>query len=135
MPNSKIAAGISLIICAISMVGMAIPYYTGLDGNDGGFALITVCLAVFTVAMICAVVFRWMSYKEKKILNGENLAHWTYTDDEWRKFADAEQVVDAAGMRATFVFGIVFSAICAIGFYIYNPEIGIYVACIMVGLA
>jgi len=134
MSNSKKYALISLIVSLAALVGIFVPSLAGIDGFDGGFAISAVCIVVFLTAFICAIVFWWMSRKEDKITHGENLAHWTYTDEEWTKFAQTERKMDASGKKILFFIILGFAVLCGVGFMIMDPENGIYVAYAMAGL-
>jgi MFS family permease len=134
MSNPRKSALTSLVVSAISLIGIFIPSLVGIDGFDGGFAISAVCFAVFLIAIICAPVFWWISRKEKGLREGEHLAHWTYTDEEWIKFVKMENVMDASFKKTMFLIIMAFAVLCGIGFYIMDPEGGLYVAYAMAGL-
>ena len=134
MTKSKKYALISLIISAASLFGIFLPNLFGMDGFDGGFAVSTVCLAVFITAIICTGVFWWLAGKEQRIIQGEHLAHWTYMDDEWTKFAQMERKMDASSKKILFFMIVGFAVLFGVIFMIADPENGIYVAYAMAGL-
>lgn len=134
MTKTKKTAVISLVVGLLGVVGIFVPSLLGIDGFDGGFAIAAVCVVISLTAFICAVVFWWMSRKEDKLKNGENFAHWTYTDDEWQKFAQLEKGLDASYKKTLYVIIVVFAVLCGGGFWIMDPENGVYVAYAMLGL-
>jgi len=122
------------MVSAASLLGVFLPSLIGMDGFDGGFAVSAACVAIFITAIICAGVFWWMAGKEKKIIQGEHLAHWTYTDEEWTKFAKLERKMDASSKKILFFVIMGFAVFFGIFFVIMDPESGIYVAYAMAGL-
>lgn len=66
-----------------------IPAITGLDGMDGGFALIFVAGFMVIMSLIIALIYRSRAKQLDKILLGEGrIMVWKYAPDEWRRFVE-----------------------------------------------
>lgn len=68
---------------------MVIPTITGLDGFDGGFALIFAAGFMVIMSIIIALIYRSRAKQLDKILNGEGrIVVWKYAPDEWQRFVE-----------------------------------------------
>ena len=138
LPNlsiSKKTAKISLVVSIISFIGIFIPELVGIDGFNGGFAISTFCIFIFISGVVTSLVFWRMSVKEDKIISGTNLiAHWTYSKEEWKKFTEVEFKTDKSYKNMLFYIILFFALFFGIIFYIFDPENGIYVFYVMIGL-
>ena len=68
---------------------MVIPSITGLDGFDGGFALIFVAGFMVIMSFIIALIYRSRAKQLDKILSGEGrIIVWRYAPDEWQRFVE-----------------------------------------------
>ena len=68
---------------------MVIPSITGLDGFDGGFAIIFVAGFMVIMSIIIALIYRSRAKQLDKILSGEGrIIVWKYAPDEWQRFVE-----------------------------------------------
>jgi len=124
---------------AVSLVGLFLmfgPVGLGwMDGFGGGFALAAFGLLIMIGGITTAVLFFRLAKCYDRILADKNLlARWTYSDEEWRAFTEADYKLDKkrrwvlAGIISAFAifFGVLFAVI--------DPEAGIYVLFVMLGL-
>lgn len=133
--NSLKIARISIIFAFIFLIGIFIPIIIGLDGFDGGFAISFICFFLLLCSVITSIIFWRMSILEEKIKNGKNLiAHWTYSKAEWQDFTKTDLNLDKSYKNMLFYIICGFSIFFGIAFYIYDPEDGIYVTYVMLGL-
>jgi hypothetical protein len=134
-PQKKVAIW-ALAAALIGLFLMFGPVGLGwMDGFGGGFALAAFGLIIMIAGITTAVLFFRLAKRYDFILSDKNpLAHWTYSDTEWRAFTEADYKIDKknrwilVGIISAFAlfFGIVFA--------IVDPEAGIYVLFVMLGL-
>jgi hypothetical protein len=134
-PQKKVAIW-ALVVALVGLFLMFGPIGFGwLDGFGGGFALAAFGLLIMITGIITAVLFFRMGNRYDRILSDKNpLARWTYSDEEWRAYSEADYKIDRKN-RWTLVgiisaFAIFFGAL----FAIVDPEAGIYVLYTMLGL-
>ena len=134
-PQKKVAIW-ALVAALIGLFLMLGPVGFGwMDGFGGGFALAAFGLLIMIAGLTTAVLFFRLAKRYDRILSDKNpLARWTYSDAEWRAFTEADYKIDRknrwilAGIISAFAifFGILFAII--------DPEAGIYVLFVMLGL-
>jgi len=124
-----------LIVGIIAFIGIFVPGIVGIDGMSGGFAISTICTFILLTAVVTAVIFWQMAGREAKIKKGENLlAHWQYSQKEWKDFTKNEHEIDRGYKIMLLKIIVFFALLFGIGFWIYDPENGIYVFYSMLGL-
>ena len=134
-PQKKVAIG-ALVAAFVGLFLMFGPIGFGwLDGFGGGFALAAFGLLIMITGIVTAVLFFRLGNRYDRILSDKNpLARWTYSDEEWRAYTEADYKIDRKN-RWTLVgiisaFAIFFGAL----FAVMDPEAGIYVLYTMLGL-
>jgi ABC-type lipoprotein release transport system permease subunit len=101
-----------------------LPSIIGLDGFDGGFAMIAISIMLFLPTGITVMVI----YKKRArllnlLLSGENLiAYWQYGIEEWQKYAEEEYLRNKANKKIMFIILLVISAIVGILFLIIAED-------------
>lgn len=135
MSTSKKTMRGALVFTVLGVAGVFLPSILGIDGFDGGFAISMISGFVALTALITALVFWRMSVNEKAIEQGENqLAHWTYSDEEWAKFTVIEHETNKKEKKMMFYIVTGFAVFFGVLFLIIDPESGKFVALAMVGL-
>jgi hypothetical protein len=99
--------------------------------GDASFALACLFLILLITAIIVAVVYGGRASRLKSILSGEGLiVHWTYTRDEWQKYAEIEYQNEKAGKK--LLFFIVSGCALVVGIIaLFISEVGIEVLAVM----
>ncbi len=134
-PQRRIASR-ALIASLVGLFLMFAPVGFGwLDGFEGGFALATFGLLILIGGIVTAILFYRLGGRYDQILTDKApLAHWLYSDEEWRTYTEAEHTTDTRD-RWTLV-GIIsaFALFFGVLFAIFAPEGGVYVLLAMLGL-
>ncbi len=136
MPNqncriSRYAAVAALVF----LLGIFVPGLMGLDGFDGGFALAVGSGFLCMIAIVTALVYASLARAQDKLMRSDQLlAHWTYSDAEQKIFAAEETVRDTNDKKMIFGMVAFFALLAGLGFWILDPENGIFVLYVMLGL-
>jgi len=122
-------------VLALSVLGGFLPFWLGMDGMDGGFAIAFGCLFVGIVALITAAVFTARARVLVRLLAGEGvLAHWTYAREDQQQQATQEAVEERKASWGLLLIIAVFALLIGGGFWIADPEAGRLVFLVMVGV-
>ncbi len=118
-----------IIIAVLMIAGAIITGYSGLDGMDGGYALIVIFGFLALSAVVTAIVYIPRAREFKKLTsNLKPLAHWTYTDQEWNDFIkeDLKEMiaVNKATLRLVIIISIV---VCALLLLVYRDNLFILI--------
>ena len=134
-PQKKVAIW-ALVAAFIGLFLMFGPVGFGwMDGFGGGFALAAFGLLIMIAGITTAVLFFRLAKSYDRILSNKNLlARWTYSDAEWREFTEADYKIDRK--NRWILVGIIsaFAIFFGVLFAIMDPEAGIYVLFVMLGL-
>lgn len=80
-----------------------LPGIIGLDGFDGGFALIFVSFFMVIMSVIIIFIYRSRAKQLDSILSGEGqIAVWYYKSDEWLRFIEGDFAEDKKVKRTIF---------------------------------
>ena len=133
-PPRKTAV-ISLFISLIAGVMFFAPGFLGIDGFDGGFAISFVSLLVVIVSIIVALFYFNLAGRLDRILRGEGvLAHWTYSPEYWREYAQKEYAEEKSEKKGIFVVVFGFALFFGFLFWLLDAEAGFFVFLTMIGL-
>jgi hypothetical protein len=103
-------AVVFIALFAVSVILIFIPYITGMDGINGGFALSFIALFLSISFLITSVVFFVMAKRFDIAITDENLIlHWVYKKSEWMKFTEKEFVVQKKEKRLLYILIIAIS--------------------------
>lgn len=134
-PQKKVAIW-ALVVAFVGLFLMFGPIGFGwLDGFGGGFALAAFGLLIMITGIVTSVLFFRLAKRYDRILSDKNpLARWTYSDEEWRAYTEADYKIDRK--NRWILVGIIsaFAIFFGILFAVMDPEAGIYVLYTMLGL-
>lgn len=135
--NSKRGvANRALIFMVVGLFLMFGPINLGwIDGMNGGFALSIAGFLITLVFFITWIFFHKLARRQDAIISGKNLiVHWKYPVEEWLKYTEKEHTTDSKGKKTLFFIIAGFALFFGILFAIIDPENGIYVLYVMLGL-
>lgn len=127
IPNSaRTAAIVWAVLSVLFLVGFFTPFiadFIGADTEDWMFAMMFFCLVLCITSIAVAVMYTKRANVTGSILRGENLlAHWTYTGEEWSRYAKTEHVEFKQHNRNLFFLVVVIAVIIGVFFIIMNPD-------------
>jgi len=126
---------ISLIVSVLSFIGIFVPYFTPWAESDNCYAISAGFIFIFILGIVSFFVYRSMGKKESVVKSGEKLiAHWLYTDQEWKDFTETENKINKSEKKTLFFIITGFAILFSVIFVIADPESGIFVAYVMMGL-
>ena len=133
-PPRKTAV-ISLFISLIAVAGFFAPGFLGIDGFDCGFAISFVSLLVVIIGVIVALFYFSLAGRLDRILRGEGvLAHWTYSPEYWREYAQKEYAEEKSEKKGIFIVVCGFALFFGFLFWFLDAEAGFFVFLMMMGL-
>ncbi len=108
-----------------------VPGFAGIDGMDGGFAIIT----IFGFLVICGgVVITVYSHRarqlDKMINNDQNLARWEIEKSLWLQFVELDFSEDRAISKGTFVLVAIISIVIGIALSLLFQDILMLFICL-----
>lgn len=132
MPKST---KISLIVSLLAFIGIFVPYFTPWAESDNNYAISAGFIFIFITGMVSAIVLWRTGGKKSAVQKGENLiAHWIYSDQEWKDFTETENKVNRSEKKMLFFIITGFAVLFSVIFVIADPENGIFVAYVMMAL-
>ena len=97
----------TLICCLVALAGIimiVVPFTFDLKDFSAGYAVGAGGIFVTLVGVISAVIFGRLSRKLDPILKEENiLAHWKYSDKQWKEYTQKELKADWSGRKGLFI--------------------------------
>ncbi len=110
-------------ITAASVLGIFNTTLFGIDGFDGGFALASVSILFFIMGIIIMAIYFRRAAVLDEMLQGTNLiAHWTYSENEWRAYAEREHREQVEVNRGMFLMIALIALIVGVIFVIVEPD-------------
>ncbi|MBI2867157.1 MAG: hypothetical protein HYX97_02330 [Chloroflexi bacterium] len=136
MTKANPARKTSLVWWILAPVFLPLTVFSFLSNmGDASFALAFGSFIMFITAIVTAMVYGNRAKRLKSILAGEGLlAHWTYSQDEWGKYAQREHQMDKWGKKMLFFIISGFALVTGIIALIVDPESGIWVLATMIAL-
>jgi hypothetical protein len=139
IPNSaRTTAIVWGILSVLFLVGFFTPFiadFLGTDIEDWMFAVMFFSLVLCITSIVVAVMYAKRANITGSILRGENLlAHWTYTEEEWARYAKTEHIEFKQHNRSLFLLVAVIAVIIGIIFIIGNPDDWAIFAVIILGI-
>lgn len=97
----------TLICCLVALAGIimiVVPFTFDLKDFSAGYAVGAGGIFVTLVGVISAVIFGRLSRKLDPILKEENiLAHWKYSDKQWKEYTQKELKADWRDRKGLFI--------------------------------
>jgi hypothetical protein len=139
IPNSAMTATIVWwILSVLFLIGFFTPFISDFvtgDIEDWMFAIMFFSLVMCITSIVVALMYGKRARITGSILRGENLlAHWTYTEEEWNRYARTEHQEFKHYNRTLFLMVVVISVIIGIIFIISNPDDWQIFAVIVLGI-
>jgi hypothetical protein len=107
-------------VIVLGVIIIFIPGIIGLDGFDGGFALSFGGLIVAIFGVIGTIIYIRLASRLDQILKKENqLAHWTYTTEEWKDYTEKEHAEDIGVKKMLFLLIAAIAIIVGIAYYAF----------------
>jgi hypothetical protein len=135
-PQRKVAAA-WLCITLLGVFLALLPYASNMDMMRGGYALVMVSILLIITGLIATLVYRKRTRTLDAMLKGEDLlVHWTYTTQEWARFAEAEAKSDRSAKIGLFLVISAFALLFGLMFWLFgeDEEAGFLVFLAMAGL-
>lgn len=124
-----------MVIAAVGVIIMFVPAILGIEGMDGGYAIILLGVVVIITGIVAFIVYTWRANKLNAMLGGKNLlVHWTYSQDEWQRYTERAHEDKKSASRILFFIISGFALATGAGFFIWDPDSGKYVFLVMLGL-
>jgi MFS family permease len=124
-----------LIITAACFAFVFIPGIVGVDGMQGGYAISFVSFFLGIVGIVVVVIYAQLASILSRLLRGEGLlAHWIYTSEKWMDYAKKEYVEEKTEKKGLFIVVSGFALFFGFLFWALDPENGIFVFYVMLGL-
>lgn len=106
------------------------PYASAL--GDGAFALVMLGALAAIAAVVTAFLFRSRHRHRRSLVAGRGLlAHWRYSDSEWRAFAGDERTRQADEKRGLLKVTGIIMVVVAVPFVVLDHEAGPWVALVL----
>jgi hypothetical protein len=139
IPNSARTTSIVWgVLSVLFLVGIFTPFiadFTGADTKNWMFATMFFSFVLCITSIVVAVMYAKRARITGSILRGENLlAHWTYTEEEWARYAKTEHKEFKQHNRSLFILVTVISVIIGVFFIIMNPDDWIIFVAIVLGI-
>jgi len=129
------AVKISLIVSILAFIGIFTPYFTPWAESDNCYAISAGFILIFIFGIVSFFVYRRMGRQETLVKSGEKLiAHWFYTDQEWKDFTETENKLNKSEKKMLFFIIAGFALLFGVIFFIADPEGGIFVVYAMLAL-
>jgi hypothetical protein len=127
IPNSaRTTAIVWGILSVLFLVGFFTPFivdFLGGDIEDWMFAIMFFSLIMCITSIVVAVMYTKRANITGSILRGEHLlAHWTYTEEEWSRYAQTEHKEFKQHNRSLFILVAVIAVIIGVIFIIIHPD-------------
>jgi hypothetical protein len=123
------------IITALAVFTIFAPHIFGMDEWDWDFAISALSFFLAVMGFIATILYAKRASQLEGIFKGDNLlAHWTYTQDEWIQYTEAEYQTQKKRIWSLFpkVAGIIL--LLGIVFFVFNLEGGLGVLVSMLPL-
>jgi uncharacterized membrane protein HdeD (DUF308 family) len=139
IPNTaKTAAIIWWISGFVFLLGIFTPFWADFfnaETDNWMFATMFFSLVICITSIVMAVMYGKRARIISRILRGENLlTHWTYTLEEWSRYAKKEHQENKQQNRNLFLLVAVIAVVIGIIFIIGQPEDWVLFVLIVLGI-
>lgn len=114
---------IFFILFILAVILIFVPWFMGMDGMNGGFAVSLIAFFLAIVFLIVSIVYYPLSKRSGRMLELQNiLVHWEYEKKKWLEHAGKEYLEEKKQKRflAALISGITF--IVALFFIIFQRD-------------
>jgi len=124
-----------LAVSGFALMMMGLPFAIDMDMMNGGFALIFISFFVMLMGIITSVIYFVRAKTLDKLLSGQELlAYWTYNPQEWQRYTEKEFEISKFEKVPLLILVSVICLIIGGIFAIADPEAGLVVFIVMLGL-
>jgi hypothetical protein len=103
------------ILTILFFAACFVPGLVGLDGMDGGFAIITISGMLVISGLITLAFYIPRARRLDKMLKEDNfLAAWLLSEHEWKSYLDMDLTADKGISKATFILITVISLVVGV---------------------
>lgn len=105
------------------------------NGMDAGYAIAAFGVLFIIIGLVISFIYGKLARRLDEILSGEKLlAHWTYSDEEWRQYTETDYKIDRREKWQLFLIVAGISVVVGVFLALLNPEAWWIFACIILGL-
>lgn len=126
-------AGIWLWLTLTAVAGCFLPGAFGLDPANAGFPVILLLALVAFVGGLCVLVYWRRAVLLDRLVTGDVVVHWTYAEDEWQRYVEADFQAEARQRRRMFFVAAGVCLAIGLGFLVWAGDGGVMVFGFMVG--
>jgi MFS family permease len=123
-----------LIVALVFIAGCFVPAFIEFDEYGAAIAIPVLSGFFALCALIGAIVIWRVARAQDKLLNGTFLAHWTYSEAEWKAYAEEEHKTNKKEKLLLFYMVAGFSVFFGVIFLILDFESGVFVSMVLLGL-
>jgi len=121
--KSRKAMRNAFIFTLLMIAGAVITGYSGLDGMNGGFALIFSFGFLAIMGLIVALVYRPRAKAFDKLISGlQPLAHWKYSSTEWENFIKEDLAEAKAISKSMWKLIVIISLVIGVGLWLWSGD-------------
>lgn len=118
---------VSLLIALIMILGATITAQSGMDGMNGGYALIMLLGFFAMSAVITAIVYYYRAKAFDKLVNDlKPLVHWKYTKEEWELFIQ-EDLKEILIINKSLLRLVIIISMVVLGFLLFTYRDALFI--------
>lgn len=115
---------ITTFVTMLFILGCFVPAIFGIEGMDGGFAIIVISGFLAICGLVVIVVYRKRAIELNRLIKlDKHIAQWELTQEEWQRFVEIDFKEDKASSKGTFILISVISLIVGILLSIISKDI------------
>lgn len=120
-----------VILTVLFLFGCFTPALLGIDGMNGGFAIITICgFLVICGIIVIAVYLKRARQLDRMISDDQNLARWEIDKPLWDRYIELDFSEDKAISKGTFILISVISVVIGIALSLLAGDILMLYICL-----
>ncbi len=112
-----------LLVALLGALAALYPFLSGTDMMGGGYAIVFASFLPIVAGATAGFVYIRRAAVLDAILDGRNLlVHWTYSDEEWRRYVAVEARASKAEKTTLFFVISAFALLFGVGFLVIAPD-------------
>ncbi|GAP44029.1 hypothetical protein TBC1_112190 [Lentimicrobium saccharophilum] len=120
-----------IILTVLFLFGCFTPALSGIDGMNGGFAIITICgFLVICGIIVIAVYLKRARQLDRMISDDQNLARWEIDKPLWDRYIELDFSEDKSISKGTFILISVISVVIGIALSLLAGDILMLYICL-----